>query len=464
MTTSAVERPKILFLMSDEHRYDVAGFAGNPVVRTPVLDALAKDAVVFTNAYTPSPICVPARQCITAGQLPRTCRSENFGSDIPPNSMTFARQFSRYGYHTVCCGKLHHNGPDQMQGWSVRVNPDAHTTPQFIEGKVEEEWNRYKPKPGVGGWTVDKEITVAGIGKSVHQRYDEVTELATLNALDNYLADASYDRPGHLPLLLKYSLLLPHYPFFTDEQKFTYYLNRVPVFMHEGKPDPYDCTSPHCVPKVAHTERALRRATAAYYGMVETIDASYGRILDRMRHLGEDLDDWIILYTSDHGENLGQHGTWWKNNFYDSSAKVPLFIRYPKRFQPRTVTENVNLCDLFATLLDMAGIPLPAKEQTVHARGLDSRSLVPLMEGRSAGWNNETVSALTNNVMVKQNHLKYIWWEGREVLFDLEKDPKEQTNVAAAPAYAEVMARFRKRRAALGYGPDADPQYVNAGY
>src|SRR5690606_29011996 len=112
-------------------------------------------------------------------------------------------------------------------------------------------------------------------------------------------------------------------------------------------------------------------------------------------------DDWIIIYTSDHGENLGQHGTWWKNNFYDSSARIPLFIRYPKRFKPRVITENVNLCDLFATLLELGNVPLPPRDQTVHGRGLDSRSLVPLLEGNAGRWNNETISALTDNVMVK---------------------------------------------------------------
>ena len=86
------KHPNILFLMSDEHRPDVLGYAGNDVVRTPVLDSIAKDAVVFNNAYTPSPICIPARQCMAAGQLPRTCKAERYGDDIPPFSMTWAKR------------------------------------------------------------------------------------------------------------------------------------------------------------------------------------------------------------------------------------------------------------------------------------------------------------------------------------------------------------------------------------
>ena len=135
-------RPNILFLMSDEHRADVAGFAGDPVVQTPVLDELARTGVVFSNAYTPSPICVPGRQCLMSGQLPRTCGCEGW-VDLPSGHMTFARQFRRYAYAAVCCGKLHHQGEDQMQGWTQRLAPDASMMDRYIEDPIEEEFKRY---------------------------------------------------------------------------------------------------------------------------------------------------------------------------------------------------------------------------------------------------------------------------------------------------------------------------------
>ena len=116
------KKPNILFLMSDEHRFDVSGFTGNRVVRTPFLDRLAKDAVIFTNAYTPSPVCIPARQCIAAGQFPRTCGVENYGQDLPPNYQTFAKTLVQGGYKTAAAGKLHHFGIDQMQGWLYRLS------------------------------------------------------------------------------------------------------------------------------------------------------------------------------------------------------------------------------------------------------------------------------------------------------------------------------------------------------
>lgn len=100
------KRPNILILMSDEHRFDVSGFAGNKIVRTPCLDKLAGEAVIFNNAYTPSPVCIPARQCIAVGQFPRTCKVESYGEDLSPYYQTFARTLTQNGYKTVAAGKL----------------------------------------------------------------------------------------------------------------------------------------------------------------------------------------------------------------------------------------------------------------------------------------------------------------------------------------------------------------------
>ena len=114
------KKPNILFLMSDQHRYDFTGYNGH-CVKTPTLDWLAETGVNFTNCYTPSPVCVPARQSMAAGQFPRNCNCTEFTSDLAPGYMTFAKRFSQYAYKTVCCGKLHHSGYDQMQGWTARI-------------------------------------------------------------------------------------------------------------------------------------------------------------------------------------------------------------------------------------------------------------------------------------------------------------------------------------------------------
>ena len=452
-------RPNILFLMSDEHRADLAGFAGNDVIRTPVLDWLAETGVVFQNAYTPSPICVPGRQCLMSGQLPKTCGCEGW-VDLEPGYNTFAREFSRYAYSTVCSGKLHHQGPDQMQGWRKRIAPDAEIDDNHVRDRIEEEFLRYTPAPGTGKWFIQREVEEARAAVGPYQRFDHRAVVAAKDFLSRYFQDSLYRRPGsHRPLLLKLSLLQPHYPFFTDEERFNYYQNRVSIY--EDDPCDHPVLSLSQQPKPVNAlPDAVRRATAAYYGMVDQVDAYFGEILELLKDLGEDLDQWIIIYTSDHGEMLGQHGLWEKARFYEASARVPLIIRWPAQFQGgRIVTENVNLCDLYATMCDLADIAVP--------RGLDSRSLVPLMSGRTAGWLNESVSQLdTNHVMIKQDDLKYQYYgdDIPEVLFDLRLDPGELVNVAGDAEYQRHMGDFRRRLAELGHGPNADLHYVNAGY
>lgn len=455
------KRPNILFLMSDEHRADVTGFAGNDIVRTPTLDRLAATGVVFANVYTPSPICVPARQCMTSGQLPKTCGCEGW-IDLRPGYRTFAREFARYAYHTTCSGKLHHLGQYQMQGWRTRLSGDMEISDAYIEDKIDGEFARYRPAPGTGKWSNQREIEEARALEydGPFQAFDRMATEAAHHYLERYFRDADFRRPqAHRPLLFKLSLHHPHYPFFTDPERFAYYHDRVPIFVEEPCGHPVLSQSQQGKP-VNVTEGQIRNATAAYYGMIDAADSNFGRVLDKLENTGEDLDNWIIVYTSDHGDMLGEHGIWEKTKFYEASVRVPLIIRWPKGFAGgRVVDENVNLCDLFATLCDLAGLEIP--------EGLDSRSLVPLLRGDAAHWNNESISQLNaDHVMIKQDALKYQYYgdDGPEVLFDLEHDPGEMQNVATAPQYTEAMVRFRSRLARLGHGSEANPDYRNAGY
>ncbi|MFP4055349.1 MAG: sulfatase-like hydrolase/transferase [Candidatus Brocadiia bacterium] len=449
--------PNILFLMSDEHRADVAGYEGNAVVRTPVLDGLARSGVVFRNAYTPSPITVPTMGCLMAGQLPRTCGCEGW-VDLPPGSLTWARVFTRHAYATVACGRLVHRGADVMQGWSRRIGDSVLS--QHVDEPDEEAFARYVRSLGAVKWSDAKEIQRAGVGRAHNQITDEYATLGARQFIERYFTDPLYDREETgRPLLLRVGFLQPHYPFFTSREKFTYYLERVHPFLEQEAFDHPFLGQRQVRPGSDVSERDVRRATAAYYGMVESIDELYGQVLDALRHVGQDLDDWIVVYTSDHGDMLGEHGVWEKQKFFEGSVRVPLIIRWPRRFQPRVVTRNVNLCDLFATLCDLAGLAVPP--------GLDSRSLVPLMEGQAEGWGNETVSQFRGtNVMIKHDHLKYQYYgpEMPEVLFDLEADPGEYRSCIGEPRYAARLEAFRRRLAELGFGPDADPDYVDAGY
>ena len=466
--------PNILFLMTDEHRFDVAGYAGDPVVRTPNLDRLAARGIEFTSAYTPSPVCVPGRQCIMAGKLPTSCGFTGW-DDLEPGALTLPRHFSRHAYYTTACGKLHHEGSDQMQGWIHRIGDEMKMSPRYIDGKNDAYFHRYARPFGDFKWSDTKEILRAGAGKAFHVKMDEYTITGAENFIENYFLSPFYDREkgNHQPLMLKVSLLQPHYPYFCDEELFKYYLNRVEPFTEQELFDHPFLAERALTPGRDVTQRDLRRATAAYYAMVETADRHFGRVMQALEDAGQNLDEWIILYTSDHGELLGEHGVWEKQKFFEASVRVPLLVSWPERWpKGKKIDRNVNLTDLFATLCDASGIEPPA--------GLDSRSLVPLIEAENPAaveWDNEVVSmfskarqpllpeereawmkkAIVNeggmNLMIKRDDLKYQFYGSDlpEVLFDLGTDPGETRNLIDLPRYAAALKGFRARGRELGF-------------
>ena len=442
--------PNILFLMDDQHRFDWFGFAGHPVAQTPNLDRIARDGVIFDNAYTPAPLCIPARQCITSGRFPRSCGVEQFGQDLPPHSETFPRALARGGYHTVCSGKLHHAGTDQMQGWTHRIcnGDDMQVHNDFIEGRDAAAYERYARHPGM--WSLSKELQKAGIGRSPYAVSDELNTAGACAFLDEYFVSAHYERATpDRPLLLKLSLQQPHYPFCAPEALIEKYLPLVSEYANQACLDHPEFRNWTHLPKEVSKEDRLR-ALAATAAMVELCDGYFGQVLDKLEACGQDLDDWLILYTSDHGDLLGEHGKWWKMSFYEGSVKVPLIMRAPRFFAGggRHLSANVNLCDLFATFCDVADLSLPAQT--------DSRSLLPLLRGEAKAWPDETVSQYRGDfLMIKRGPLKYQFYgdnpDWPEVLFDLEADPQETLNVARDPAYGEALATFRRRKTALGF-------------
>lgn len=430
--------PNILFLMSDEHRFDVSGFAGNRVVRTPNLDRLAQDAVVFDNAYAPNPVCVPCRQCMAMGQYPSQCGVRRFEDDLPPFSRTFARQFTDFGYRTIASGKLHHHGMDQMQGWQIRVAADCVTDRPYFGAQ---QSPAVMPHPPLK-WSESGEIRRAGPGDSAYARRDRLAVQGLKDMIYESFVDSFYDRAlPDQPTLLYLGLLNPHYPYIARQELFDYYLNRVEFYPNKTPfPHPFLGRCPNetgpVIPGEQVTEREARRAIAAYYANIETIDRQYGEILKELENAGQDLDDWIIIYTSDHGEMLGEHGVWEKQKFFEGSVRVPLFIRWPRRFAPRHVQQNVNLADLFATLCELCNVPMP--------EGRCSKSLVPLMEGDGSAWDDVTYSEWNDNLMVKKGPCKYeVYPDGSELLFDLEKDPGETRDFSKDADHAAVFAELR---------------------
>ena len=225
---------------------------------------------------------------MAAGQLPRTCGCEVFGEDLPPGHMTFARRLSQYGYATVACGKLHHNGTDQMQGWTRRIGSDMSLRHDYIEGRDPEAF-RNLPLPTEHKWSQAKEVKRAGIGRGPLHVSDDYTLAGALNFIENFFAAPYYDRatPSR-PLMLMVSLVRPHVPFLTTREKFTRYLNRVAPYDRETAFDHPFLASRAVTPGLdVSAARNPTRGTAAYYGMVEGIDEDYGKVLAALEHVGQ---------------------------------------------------------------------------------------------------------------------------------------------------------------------------------
>ena len=193
------------------------------------------------------------------------------------------------------------------------------------------------------------------------------------------------------------------------------------------------------------TYRQAHRATAAYYGMIEWMDAQFGRVIDKMEHLNV-LDDFIVVFLSDHGEMLGTKGLWEKQSYFEPSVRVPLSIWYPKRFgdTPMLIEENVSLVDLFPTLCELVEIPQPDE--------LDGKSLVPLIDGNAENWDETVYSELWRaqngpSVMVKEGDMKYFRFDNdkgwQDQLFDLAIDPSECNNLIENPNYDDVLSKLR---------------------
>ncbi|CAN5362971.1 sulfatase-like hydrolase/transferase [soil metagenome] len=409
----------ILFLMADEFRFDAAGFAGNEVARTPNLDRLASYATIFNAAYAASPVCVPGRQCLATGKYPLHINCQTFDEDIAPNSLTFARHFSDHGYYTVACGKLHHRGPDQMQGWMHRIG--AETALRWPEKFAD------RSQIGRRKWKGAEDVLQAGAGLSPLGLHDDYAVRGACDFLHMHFGGL-YAVPNDIPLFLMVSLQQPHFPLLTEQPLLDYYLPKVPIYYDEPRANHPMLDQA----RIDVSEADVRRATAAYYGMVEQTDRRFGLVLTALEEAGQNIDDWLVVFTSDHGEMLGQHGVWEKRKFYEGSARVPLFLREPGGTSAHA-NHPCNLVDLFPTLATKAGLSTPP--------GLDGQDLFaperPL----------ETFSQRERNqFMIRHENLKYMHFaDAPEVLFDLAADPGETRNVATDPAYAQSLAKLRQR-------------------
>jgi choline-sulfatase len=314
---SASTPPHVVFLFSDQHNPQVIGRAGDTHVRTPHLDQLMDEGTSFTHTYCPSPLCVPSRMATLSGLLPsRTGVFTNYHS-LRSDQATFVHSLALAGYETVLCGRMHFVGPDQRHGYSQR--PVGELTP-VQWGAEGPSYGVLRGTPGQGRLVLEK----SGPGDSLVLHYDQdVTDGAC-----RFLHDYKQDKP----LFLTVGWYGPHCPYVCPRDLFAHYHERLPL------PEiPADDAALHHPALCRHQQARdclnvpedwVRRARAAYWGLTEILDRHIGRVMDAIdRTLG--LDNTLVIYASDHGDTIGEHGLFWKTNYYEGSVRVPLIFRAP---------------------------------------------------------------------------------------------------------------------------------------
>ncbi|MFP6643877.1 MAG: sulfatase-like hydrolase/transferase [Candidatus Latescibacterota bacterium] len=437
------DRPNLLYIHSDQHSPFVMGAYGDALVQTPNLDRLAGEGVALDACYCPSPICVPSRMSALTGRYPHENRvwtnSHILDSAIP----TLAHAMGAGGYRPALVGRMHSVGPDQLHGYAERLVGDHGPNQPGGRGADHGELS------GTAG-PARVSLRKSGPGQSAYQVHDEDVTAAAVHWLDCY---GVRQRTGQEtdPFSLSVGFMLPHQPFVARQQDYALYEGRMTM---PRTPEPFsDDLHPHLrawregcgIVEVSDDE--ILRARTAYWALVTCMDRLIGQILEALRANGLD-DNTLIIYTSDHGEQVGEHGLWWKQTFYEDSVRVPAILSWPGQLSAGARCDRVcSGLDLNATMLDALGCPaLP------QSRG---RSLLPLLRApETATWEDIAFSEFcldgagaggptgVDGVvqrMVRREDWKLIFYDGLPCqLFNLADDPRETRDRAADPDCADL--------------------------
>lgn len=426
------KRPHIILITTDQQRGDCLGLDGHPVLQTPNLDALGRNGTFFRRGYTECPSCIPARRTLMSGQAPSVHGMVGYQDGVEWNpAHTIASEFSNAGYQTEMIGKLHlwpHRkrfGFDHMR-WADATHGWGQSN-DYIDWLVSQgavhvegggDYAAQAHGVDANGWVGRPNFLAE---KHTH------TFWCVSQALDFLI-----HRDPSAPFFLNLSFIDPHPPLTPPQFYYDRYIQEklpMPVVgdwakKFDGPQRGLDVAAAHmCI-----DEQAMRYTRAAYYGMINHVDDQIGRLFGYLHRAGL-FRDTFILFTSDHGEMLGDHHSFRKCLAFEGSARVPFLARAPHWMNLKSnVTTNVpvGLQDVMPTLLDAAGLDIPAS--------VSGKSLLPLMRGESSigreilhGEHAPCYGPNQANQFITDGKMKFIWHtqNGREHLFDLENDPNE---------------------------------------
>ena len=435
------ERPNILLVMADQLAASFLPVYGHPVVQAPALDRLAGDGVVFTSAYSNSPLCAPGRFAMVTGQRNSRIGAYDNASELPASVPTFAHHLRSLGYRTTLCGKMHFVGPDQLHGFERRLTTDIYPadfgwTPNWEDPQGRFDW-----------WFHNMDSVVhAGIAEATNQLdFDDEVGFQAVRELRD-VARSTDDRPW----LLTVSFTHPHDPYAMRQRYWDRYrhadIDLPRVGADDVEDDPHSARLRHvsAMDAVEITEEMVRTARHAYYAAISYVD-------DWLAQLRETLeatrmaDNTVVIFTADHGDHLGERGLWYKMSFFENACRIPLVVSAPGADRGVSVPDHVSLYDVLPTLVELAG----GNPQGDLGHVVDGASLVPQLQGqRDPG---RTVlgeylgeGAVAPIFMIRRHRFKYVWSEpDGPQLFDLAADPHELRNLAADPSLSVTAADFR---------------------
>ena len=481
----AGKRLNVLVLMTDQHHADWLGCAGHPVVKTPHLDKLAREGVRFTRAFVPVPYCSPTRAALVTGLYPSTLGiGRNIDKDDDPLALRESRQIYQHqlaalGYRCYQLGKWHLGNTDALSclAGSAAVEKQAYTRynqqrrakgaaafdPGPRPGEAEQigdVWLRTDVAEAHRKWTQEAKTPKQDVG--VIGRCRLKPELA----IESVLAESCIEllrKHRDEPFAITYSVSPPHAPWIAPAPYYDQYdPQRMPLPATWSQvPAEWAATASARMGKI-YGESGLREYLRCYAAQITMMDACFGRILAALDELGL-ADRTLVIFTSDHGNQLGEHGLMDKTHggFYDDLMRVPLLARLPGALPAGSVCEKfATTMDLAPTILDLLGAAPLAKAHGHSLRGLiaGKEAGPEAVFGERGDVSKPGVSRMIRTQCWKLN----MWPKGGRELFDLEKDPQEARNLAANPAYADTLrkleAQLRQHMESIG---DPALKYMN---
>jgi choline-sulfatase len=439
-----VKPPNILILIGDDHAGGTLGIDGDPRQATPRLDGLARQGVRFDRAFCNSPVCTASRGSFITGRLPHAVGVTRLLTPLPAEALTLGDWLGDLGYDTAAIGKMHFNGPSK-HGFATRVDSndwsdwlDAHPLP-----------NGDHPRP----WRPFQDPAAVWLNAAGHSYGLPLAAMESTYFIDHAKRYLDQHKNGSKPFAMVVSFYEPHSPFkFPHEWKGRY---KADQFTSPPVSDSDRIDMPKVFSKL--TPEDVKGIQASYYTSLSFLDHQVGKVLDALDASGL-AEDTIVVYLGDNGYMLGQHGRFEKHCFYDNAVKVPLIFRWPGHLpKDRRVLEPVELVDLFPTLLELAGQPLPPD--------LHGRSLKPMALGEAGAKGRDVVVSeyLENEeAMARSSRYKLIVGTGArrrrdgyettnplpgpyERLYDLEADPGETVNLRDRPELATIAAELRRK-------------------